>query len=256
MNYFFSIQNKELKCSLTIPRFRNHSKINKDYLLFSAKIDKDQWCINEIKNSSCNNFFFLKNQQLDNFQVFFLAKKKEIKKKFFNELLNFNFFTDTMPDFRSNLKVEIKESGFSSYQADYPFSLCVKKGSVLSPLSILLNKHADKNYIFFKNIFFKPIKVSFKIYFVDLEKKQILEIKEALTNQTNEIEVDPSLIKPNVYIFSDKYLGIPIYVSIKDGHISMEHTHPPHLYIWGDDKFQRVNELKNKINEIIIKKNN
>ena len=36
----------------------------------------------------------------------------------------------------------------------------------------------------------------------------------------------------------------------------MEHTHPPHLYIWGNDKFEKVGKIKKKINEIIHKKTN
>ena len=63
-----------------------------------------------------------------------------------------------------------------------------------------------------------------------------------------------SIQGPENYIFSDGYLGIPIYVSIKNEHLSMEHTHPPHLYIWGNDKFEKVGKIKKEINEIIYKK--
>jgi hypothetical protein len=52
-------------------------------------------------------------------------------------------------------------------------------------------------------------------------------------------------------IFSKKYIGIPIYVSSKKNHLSIEHTHPPHDYILGKDKFATVGRLKKEINEII-----
>ena len=31
----------------------------------------------------------------------------------------------------------------------------------------------------------------------------------------------------------------------------MEHTHPPHLYIWGNDKFLTIEKIKKEIDEII-----
>ena len=37
------------------------------------------------------------------------------------ELLSVNGFTDTVPDYRSNLKIFNRKGGFSSYQAEYPF---------------------------------------------------------------------------------------------------------------------------------------
>ena len=201
------------------------------------------------------NFYFLKNLDLDNHKIFFLAKKEEVKRKnIFLELQNFNNYTDTMPDFRSNMKIEIKNKGFSSYQADYPYNLSLKTGNVLSPVSTLLNRSADKNIIFFKNIYFKPVKKEFFIYFVDVNKKKILHKVKAFTNQTNQINVESELIQSQNYIFSDGYLGIPIYVCIKNDHLSMEHTHPPHLYIWGYDKFEKIEKIKKEINEIINKK--
>ena len=257
MNFFFSINSDELDCSLTIPKFDNYiNKINDEYILFSSKIKNNKWVIEEVISPSNENFYFLKNFDLDNDKFFFLAKKEEVgKENIFLELKNFNNFTDTMPEFRSNMKIEIKDKGFSSYQADYPYNLTLNTGNVLSPVSTLLNKSSDKNFIFFKNIYFKPIKKEFYIYFIDINKKEILHKEIAFTNQTNQIIVDPELIRSQNYIFSDNYLGIPIYVSIKNNHLSMEHTHPPHLYILGDDKFKKIAKIKKEINEIIHKKN-
>ena len=257
MNFFFSIKNEKLDCSLTIPKFKNNKEINNEYILFSSQIKNNKWFIKEVECINNDNFYFLKNLELDNHKIFFLAKKEEVgKENFFFELKKFNNYTDTMPDFRSNMKIEIKNKGFSSYQADYPYNLSLKTGNILSPVSTLFNRDADKNIIFFKNIYFKPVMDEFFIYFIDVEKKKILHKEVAFTNQTNQIIVDPELIQSQNYIFSDYYLGIPIYVSIKNDHLSIEHTHPPHLYIWGNDKFEKVEKLKKKINEIIYKKNN
>ena len=46
-------------------------------------------------------------------------------------------------------------------------------------------------------------------------------------------------------------IGIPIFCSIKNKHISLEHTHPPHTYIMSEDKFKIVSELKKEFSEII-----
>ena len=40
-------------------------------------------------------------------------------------------------------------------------------------------------------------------------------------------------------------------MSTNQGHISFEHTHPPHEYILSNNKYKKVSEIKNEINEII-----
>ena len=62
---------------------------------------------------------------------------------------------------------------------------------------------------------------------------------------------EKEFIKPEVFLFTDKYIGIPIFCSIKNKHISIEHTHPPHEYILSEDKFRIVSELKKEVSEII-----
>ena len=254
MNFFFSIKNDKLNCSLIIPKFKNNKIIDKKYILFSLQIKNNKWIIDEVVCPNNENFYFLKNSDLDNHKIFFLARKADVgDENIFYELKNFNSYTDTMPEYRSNMKLEIKNKGFSSYQADYPYDLTLKTGNILSPVSTLFNKSSDKNIIFFKNIYFKPVKKEFFIYFIDFEKKKILHKEIAVTNQSNQIIVDPELIQPQNYIFSDGYLGIPIYVSIKDHHISLEHTHPPHHYILSEDRYKTVANIKNEFKKIISK---
>ena len=255
MNYFFSICNSTLSSNLTIPRFKNNGITFNQYKLFSANINNNLWSIKEVDCNTNDDFYFLNINKSNNEQIFFLATKQEVEveNNLENELKSVNDFTDTMPDFRANLEISNNKGGFSSYQSEYPLSMIQKKGSILSPLNTLLNKTADKNYLFFKNIYKKPIKENFKIYFVDINLKEVVDIKNAYTNQTNVYEIELKYINSNIFIYSDNFLGIPIFVSIKDYHISMEHTHPPHLYIWGDDKFKRISILKNKVYEIIQK---
>lgn len=253
MNFFFAINNNFLKCTLSIPRFRNKEKTNKNFLLYSAEIVEKKWSIKNVDCEVSKNFFFLNDKEFSNDKIFFLAKKNIGKNFFLDELKNFNNYTNTTPDYRANLHIEINDGGFSSYQSDYSFDMTLKTGSVLSPINVLLTKNAEKNIIFFRNIYKLPVKYKFNIYFVDILNEKILHKETVLTNTTNQINVDTKLINSNIYLFSENYIGIPIFVSIKNLHISMEHTHPPHLYVWGTDRFQRVQNLKNRINEIIKK---
>ena len=42
-----------------------------------------------------------------------------------------------------------------------------------------------------------------------------------------------------------------MYVSLRDKHVSFEHTHPPHEYILSNNKHKKIKDLKEDINEII-----
>ena len=254
MNFFYGIKNNLLNSSLTIPRFQNRGETNSEFLLFQALIDNNEWKISVVNCEKNNNFYFIDKNLINNEKIFFLARKKEIEfleKINYSKLLNLNNFTDTIPAFRSNLKIFINNGGFSSYQSEYPFSMVQKSGSILTPVSTLLNKQANFNKVFIKNIFEQPVKKKFKAYFINIESKEILYKNDIYTNQTNEIDVSNDLINPEIFLFTDKFLGIPMYVSIKDSNISFEHTHPPHDYILSNDKFEKVTELKKDINEII-----
>ena len=80
-------------------------------------------------------------------------------------------FTETFPEFRANLNIYLKGGGFSSYQSEYPFNMINKNGTILTPISTLLNINADKNYLIFKNIFFKPLQKKFPASFIDIKEK-------------------------------------------------------------------------------------
>jgi hypothetical protein len=129
--------------------------------------------------------------------------------------------------------------------------MTLKKGSILSGLSFLTNKGSE-NIIFFKNIYYKPINEKFYIYFVDIKKKIILKKNAIYTNRTNCIVIDDNYINENVYLFSTIYIGIPIFLSQSaDGDLSMEHTHPPHVYVLGKKRYEVISKVKNEINKII-----
>ena len=126
-----------------------------------------------------------------------------------------------------------------------------KKGSILSSISSIANAEADKNFVLIKNIFEDPIEENFRAYLVNYKNKCIEDQFEIKTNYTNCIEISNKLIKPEIFLTTDKYLGIPMYVSVKNKFLSFEHTHPPHEYILSENKFLKVTNLKKEINEII-----
>lgn len=256
MNYFFGIKSKYIDCEIKIPTFKNNGERIRNPILISCEIKNDKWFLKRLEINLKNDFFVIGNHQIDNEKIFFIDDGKFFKETniekgiFLNEIQDFNCLTDTEPQFRCNLKI-YNNSGFSSYQSEYPFKMINRSGNILSPIFPLLNKDSKNNLIFLKNIYFKPICEKFDVYLVDIKKMTIIDKYLAVTNKTNEIEIDYQLIKEDHYIFSKNFIGIPIYVSIHNNAISMEHTHPPHHYIISNDKYKTVSKLKKKINEIV-----
>ena len=252
MNYFFGIKTKFLKSKLSIPRFKNDGSNQLQYFLYKCQIRNQSWVIKRVLNGNPDsNFFFVDDQLSNNENIFFFFFKSDVnflENLNHSELANFNTFADGS---RSNLQISNNSGGFSSFQSEYPYHMIGNKGSILAPLSVLANKFADKNYVFIKNIFKKPIKEKFKTYFIDIKKKRVIKHVTIYTNTTNCIEIEKTLIKPEVYLFTDNFLGVPMFVSEKNNHLSIEHTHPPHEYILSPDRFSKVKILKSKINEII-----
>ena len=255
MNFFFGIKSSIIVSKLTIPRFQNSNRTNKKYKVFQLQISNKRWKITNLNDIELNrDFYQIDSSLIDNRNIFCLATKEEIlefEKNNYSKLINLNNFTDTSPDFRANLQLSFLDGGFSSYQSEYPFNMTIKQGSILSSLSSLCNRDADKNIIFLKNIYELPIQDEFGIFFVNLKTKKILKKIVGITNFLNEIVVEKEFIQPEVFLFTDNYLGVPIFCSIKDKHISLEHTHPPHEYIMSKDRFKIVNELKKEFREII-----
>ena len=258
MNFFFGFNNEILKSELTIPKFNNHS-VYSDYSIFSAKPQNNEWIVEKIECEEDDHFYFIDDKLIKNDLFFFLAHCDQIEKKnYFNikDFSNKNNFTDTKPSaFRANLKIYIKDGGFSSYQSEYPHSMTLKKGNILSPIHSLLDKDADENLILFRNIYDAPNNDESKIFFIDIKSKEVLTIKKVKNNFSNQIGISKTLISKNVYIFSEQALGIPLYISIKDNHISFEHTHPPHHYILDEKQFSATGKLKNEIKEKINENN-
>ena len=254
MNYFFGIKNEYFTSELQIPRFQNRkpNNINGEIKLFKCFINDHKWSIKEVNNDDKeSDFFILKPNITNSNDIFFLASDHQIKSFNYEKLKPVNSFTNTNPAFRSNFKIQYKNLGFSSYQSEYPSSMINKNGSIFSSVSSICNKNAEKNYLMFRNIFHLPIENIFQAFFINIKEKKIEETVDLKINYTNLFEINKSLIKPEIFFFTKNYLGIPVYLSEKNGHLSMEHTHPPHSTFLSMNKFEKVKNLKEKIHEII-----
>ena len=253
MNFFYGINNDLFKSEVQIPLFQNRNFKKSNLKLFKSYPKNNKWILQDISDKKIikDYFYILKNEDILSNEIFFLADEKILNEFDDKKLKNFNNFTDTSPAFRANFKIYLNQGGFSSYQSEYPYSMITKKGTILSSISSLANPNADKNYILIKNIFEEPIEENFKTYLVNYKTKSIEEQFEIKTNYTNCIEISNKLIKPEIFLITDKYLGIPMYVSMKNSFLSFEHTHPPHEYILSENKFIKITNLKKEINEII-----
>ena len=213
MNYYFGINNNIFKSKLTIPKFQNRSpRTNKDIRLFKCCPIDNEWKVEEIyrnqDNNFKNNFFILNDLEIRNDEIYFLATKNDLLKFDKYKLDDYNDFTNTIPNFRANFEIFFSDKnklGFSSYQSEYPFRMIKIKGSVLSSVSSIANKEADKNYILLKNIFEKPIQKTFNGYLVDIKQKVILEKYELQTNYSNLLLIKNNHIKPEVYFITKQF---------------------------------------------------
>lgn len=257
MNFFFTISDDLLSCKLTIPRFQNRGIFDYNQILYSASIFNNAWVVKKIISNENNSFYTVKKSAgfIQSDPIFFLYDKDHIDSAALKQLNFSNNFTKTDPAFRANLRVQNKLGGFSSYQSEYPLSMIKKNGSIISQISSLANKKADKNFLYFRNIYFKPVVKPFKVYILDIIKRKILYTQIFYTNTLNKMEIEKKVISPSNFFFSDDYLGIPVYYSENNAHISLEHTHPPHSYILSQNKYEIVSNLKDYAKKIIIEQN-
>jgi len=252
MNLFFGVKYKNFFSNLQIPIFKNDSKIDLNLKLFSVEIINNEWVPKKIDLKLQNYFYKIDEDIIDNEKFFFLAYENDLNN--FNKayLLKLNKFTETTPAFRASLTVKIKNMhGFSSYQSEYPFKMVEKKGTILSSVYPLSHINGDNNLIVFRNIYKYPIKEKFNGYILDIENKKIIKKFQLSTNQTNYIELSKDLISINNYLYTDNYIGVPIYLIEKNGHLSFEHTHPLHEYVLDNKKYEIVSNIKKKFNDIL-----
>ena len=252
MNFFFGIKTNFFTSKLQIPKFRNRDvNFIKNISLYRANIKDGTWNLKDLSDTNQDDYFYyLDNTEVNNDNIFFLATNKEVLKFEKKRLLNLSNYTVTYPSFRCNFEILNNLGGFSSIQSEYPYSMINKRGNIFSPINNLLNIDAERNFLFFKNIITEPKRIKFNAYFINIKTKKIEETFELFTNFSNLLNVNKKLIRPDIYFVSNQFLGIPMYVTIKNNHLSLEHTHPPHEYIQSPNRFDIISNIKKQINEI------
>jgi hypothetical protein len=255
MNYFFGINNSIFQSQISVPKFQNRNSNMINAHIYKCYPGHKEWIFEKLSDKTlANDFYRIGHDEIRNNELYFLAYESDLINRDKLKLENYNQLTDTIPEYRANFRIfftDKNKKGFSSYQSEYPYRMIKVKNSIISLLSSLLNVDAEKNYILLRNIYEDPLHINFNGYLVDVNKKQILEKYQLTTNFTNLIEIKNKFIKPDVYFVTDKFLGIPVFISENNTHLSMEHTHPPHTYIFSEKKYERVQKLKDKIHEII-----
>ena len=190
MNFFFALNLNNFNNLITIPKFTNEGMKLKGTSLFSEKIIKDKWLIRKQHYKEDKKFIYLDvlPQNLDN--IFFLNHCSfcDIKQEILVKELKLFYDIKSNYTFRANLNIMNAEHGSSSYQSEYPFEMTNKKGSILSTVSSVINEE-NSNIIAFKQIYYLPIKKPFKIFLVDLKRKEILSKTTFYTNSTNIINI-------------------------------------------------------------------
>ena len=260
MNFFFNFSTIDYCSKLCVPKFQNRKSVNKDIQLYQLIIENDKWIAKIPEFNSDDKFYYVENiKNINTSNFYFLASKKKLeskKEELKEKIIQIDDFTDTFPDFRSNIKVFNKIGGFSSYQSEIPLDLVARQGSIIAHANILLNKHSEKNIIFFVNLYYLPVLKKFNLYFIDKKLKKVLSVKEILTNSVNEIKnLNDYLFGENIFLFTKDYLGFPVFLSENNGQISFEHTHPPQENFSNKNKFDHIKKIKEEFNEIIYKEN-
>ena len=121
MNFFYGIKTNLLSSYLTIPRFKNNSEKDLSYKLFCGTPEEGKWKFEKVDCKNNDDFYFVENELINNEKIFFLAKEGEVK-IYNSKLLELNYYTETTPAFRANLRIKNMNGGFSSYQSEYPHS--------------------------------------------------------------------------------------------------------------------------------------
>ena len=105
MNFFYGINNDFLKSEIQIPTFQNRNFKKSNVRLFKSYPENKKWVLEEVYKNKINDYFYiLKNEDILNKEIFFLADDNIYEKFNDKKLENFNSFTDTTPAFRANLK--------------------------------------------------------------------------------------------------------------------------------------------------------
>jgi hypothetical protein len=165
----------------------------------------------------------------------------------------------------------VRDGNQSSYQGEYPHQMSSRtKGSMISFGTLLSGQpNFTHTKIVLINICSSPLskKEKFKCHLSSVSTTKTLQVHDYTHNSCAIFEVDHSLISEELVLSSHSTNGIPIFISynpgIKGSMISVEHSHPPSEYFFGNPdvglrvfKKTWLPKLKKTPDENFHKKNN
>jgi len=156
---------------------------------------------------------------------------------------------DTSPvSERATISFERGDS-FSSYQGDYPFQMTKAKGTFLCFDSLIFQPEKDViNKLVFINIFSQELKEKnkFTLNMANAVSKENIKKQKYVHNSAAILNVEFKSDLSTVFYSKDS-IGIPIFISFhKDlnSNLSVEHSHPPSEFFYGECRFAGQKELK------------
>jgi hypothetical protein len=156
--------------------------------------------------------------------------------------------TDTSPVNERAMISFRRGNSESSYQGEFPYLMSKIKGTFLAFDSLTHNRGGHvKNKLVFINIFSQELlkKESFNLFMVNSVNKEC--VKEEHYEHNSAAIMNFNCKQNYQYAFYSKdTLGIPIFISYSDdnSNLSVEHTHPPSEFFYGDNKFSYQQKLK------------
>jgi len=137
----------------------------------------------------------------------------------------------------------------SSYQGEFPYKMSIVKGTFLAFDALAFNSQKGiHNKLILINIFSQELseKKQFSLYMKNSITNEIIKKRTYIHNSAAIMNFDCN--KDLSYIFYSKdTLGIPIFISYHedlDSNLSVEHSHPPCEYFFGETQFIGQQELK------------
>ncbi len=148
--------------------------------------------------------------------------------------------------------ISFKRGGaLSSYQGDFPFQMSTIKGSFLSFDSLTSNSQTGViNKLILINIFSQELteKKKYSLYMANSITKKNIKKQSYCQNSAAIMGFDCLQDLPSVF-YSKDTLGIPIFISYHkelSSNLSVEHSHPPSEFFFGESKFMGHQLLKKK----------
>lgn len=257
MNFFFQLSGRGLSSAVQVPCFRNDGRSKSAALqLYGAVVTGGKWRFRDLEEFRSDSFYEVDGSNAPEDEIYFYADRSgfaEVVRE--GKLLPTEKFTQTSPNFRANLCVRNEMGAFSSYQAEYPYGMTLRKGCIVSEPGLLVEESCIRAGVFLRNIFHLPVNEKRVCYLLDEIGDRVVRTFYVYNNQSNFIDLTQYIPRLKDYIIClPDMLCAPIYVVENADHsLSFEHTHPPSAYIGRRNHSEIISNFKQRYVDIIDK---